>query len=100
MFEGIVAVASTLYNYGDRKTAEKMMGLVNWTIIEGNLNSLDKTEKNRDSKRVSKIKNKAINKQSRLTKQKQFQTATIFRQDAYVPSSQSAKDVTITNIVV
>ena len=72
---------------------------VGWTIIEGNLNKLDISEKNRDSKRDSKIKNKAKIKQGRLANQKQFNPSTNFRQAAYIPSSQSSRDITVTTIV-
>ena len=90
MFDGITAVASTLYNFGDKQTANKVMNLVGWTVLEGNLHALDQAEKARDSKVEEKIKNKAINKLKRVQNQKQYNNTTRWRDlNPYVPSTQA-----------
>ena len=91
-FDGIVAVASTYYNFGDKETAKKVMSLGNWNILEGNLNSLDKAEIQRDSRVAYKMKSKAATKQARLRKQKQHQPTSKYRKlHPYIPSSKAAK---------
>ena len=93
MFDGITAVASTLYNFGDKETARKMMSLVDWTVLDGNLHALDQAEKNRDSKAPAKMKSKAINKLKRVKNQKQYQNTTKWRDlNPYIPSSVSIKN--------
>ena len=91
-FEGITAIASTIYNFGDKEAARKVMNLVGWTVLEGNLESLDKAEKERDTARASKIRRKAISKLNRVRKQKQYQNSTKWRKlNPYIPSTQSSK---------
>lgn len=93
-FEGIVAVASSLYNHGDRKTIEKMMKIVDWTVIEGNLSTIHSEENARDKRRDTKRKQKAINYKNRVKMQKQFQTSTKYRKlNPYIPSSQSTRHI-------
>ena len=93
MFEGITAVASTLYNFGDRETARKMMDLVGWTVSDGNLHALHQAEKLRDSRVQAKIKSKAITKLNRVKNQKQYKNDTKWRDlNPYIPSSQSIKN--------
>ena len=93
-FEGIVAVASSIYNYGDRKTLEKMMAIVDWTVLEGNLGSLAYDEKRRDNQAKNKMKEKAVTYTNRVKKQKQFQTKTKYRLlNPYIPSSDMARQV-------
>ena len=93
-FEGIVAVASSLYNHGDRKTVEKMMDIVDWTVIEGNLSTLDLEERTRDKRRNAKMKQKAITYKNRVKMQKQFQSKTKYRlMNPYIPSSESTRQV-------
>ena len=93
-FEGIVAVASSLYNFGDRKTLEKMMAIVDWTVLDGNLASIDSEEKARDNRRSAKMKQKAITYKNRVKNQKQFQTKTKYRMmNPYIPSSQSTREI-------
>ena len=55
-FDGIVAIASTYFNFGDKETAKKVMSLGNWNVLEGNLNSFDKDEIYRDSCASYKMK--------------------------------------------
>ena len=99
-FDGIVAIASTFFNFGDRETAKKVMSLANWEIKEGNLNSLDQAEKNRDSKLPIKMKAKAITKQKRLEKQKQHQPTSKYRKlHPYIPSKKAAKKLGKGNIL-
>ena len=93
MFDGITAVASTLYNFGDKETARKMMDIVDWKILDGNLHALDQAEKVRDSKVAAKIKSKAINKLNRVKNQKQYRNDTKWRDlNPYVPSSQAIQN--------
>ena len=93
-FEGIVAVASSFYNHGDRKTLEKMMAIVDWTVLEGNLVAIDNEEKRRDKRVKDKMKQKAITYKNRVKKQKQFQTKTKYRMlNPYIPSSKMARQV-------
>lgn len=90
MFDGITAVASTLFNFGDKETARKMMNLVGWTVLEGNLHALDRAEIKRDSQVEAKIKKKAINKLNRVKTQKQYNNTTKWRDlNPYVPSTQA-----------
>ena len=98
-FEGIVAVASSIYNYGDRKTITKMMKIVDWTVLEGNLDSLDAEEKIRDKRAKEKTKQKAITYQNRTKKQKQFQANTKYRtSNPYVPSSEAARKMNLSHV--
>ena len=93
-FEGIVAVASSIYNNGDRKTLEKMMEIVGWNVFEGNLVSIARDEARRDNQSKSKMKQKAITYQNRVKKQKQFQSTTKYRKlNPYIPSSQMSRQV-------
>ena len=93
-FDGTVAVASTYYNFGDKECARKVMSLVNWTIIEGNLQSLDKAEIKRDSLLVYKMNAKAVTKQNRLRNQQQYQPTTKYRKlHPYIPSKKAAKKI-------
>ena len=91
-FDGITAVASTFYNFGDRETARKMMNLVGWTVLEGNLDALDKAEKNRDKRAAAKITAKAKTKLNRIKSQKQYQNNTKWRTlNPYIPSNESTR---------
>ena len=93
-FDGITAVASTLYNFGDRETARKMMNLVGWKVLEGNLNALDRAEKNRDKRAAAKITQKAETKLNRIKSQKQYQNNTKWRDlNPYVPSNVSTQNL-------
>ena len=93
-FDGITAVASTLYNFGDRETARKMMNLVGWTVLEGNLNALDSAEKNRDKRAAAKITQKAKTKLNRIKSQKQYQNNTKWRDlNPYIPSNESTQNL-------
>ena len=93
-FDGITAVASTFYNFGDRETARKMMNLVGWTVLEGNLNALDKAERNRDKRAAAKITAKAKTKLDRIKSQKQYQNNTKWRNlNPYIPSSESTRNL-------
>ena len=94
MFDGITAVASTLFNFGDKEAARKMMNLVGWTVLDGNLHALDRAENKRDSKVEAKIKKKAITKLNRVKNQKQYNNATKWRDlNPYVTSTQAIKEV-------
>ena len=91
-FDAITAVASTIYNFGDMEAAQKMMKLVGWEILDGNLHSLNQAEKKRDVVRAEKIKRKAITKLNRVKKQKQYQNKTKWRNlNPYIPSRESSK---------
>ena len=91
-FDGIVAIASTYYNFGDKECARKVMSLANWTIMEGNLQSLDKAEIKRDSMLIYKTNAKAVTKQNRLRNQQQHQPTTKYRKlHPYIPSKKAAK---------
>lgn len=100
-FDGIVAIASTYFNFGDKETARKVMGLADWEISEGSLKSLDRAEKRRDSQLVYKMKAKAEVKQERLRKQQQHQPTTKYRKlHPYIPSKKAAKKLAKTNVRV
>ena len=96
-FDGIVAIASTYFNFGDKETAKKVMSLGNWNVLEGNLNSFDKDEIYRDSCASYKMKAKAATKQARLRKQQQHQPTSKYRKlHPYIPSSKAAKKLAST----
>ena len=97
-FDGIVAIASTYFNFGDKECARKVMNLVNWTILEGNLQSLDKAEIKRDTLLSYKMNAKAATKQNRLRKQLQHQPTTKYRKlHPYIPSKKAAKKLAKAN---
>lgn len=91
-FDGIVAIASTYFNFGDEEAARKVMALAGWEITEGNLKALNQTEKNRDSKLSYKMNTKAATKQERLRKQQQHQSTSKYRKlHPYIPAKKAAK---------
>ena len=91
-FDSITAVASTIFNFGDREAARKMMNLVGWNVLEGNLNALDTAEKNRNKRVAAKIRQKAITKLNRIRSQKQYQNNTKWRNlNPYVSSNESTQ---------
>ena len=98
-FDGIVAIASTYFNFGDKKTVEKVMDLANWKVQEGNLKSFDQAEQIRDSKLCYKLKVKAATKQERLRKQQQHQPSSKYRKlHPYIPSRKAAKKIGKTKV--
>ena len=100
-FDGIVAIASTFFNFGDRETARKVLNLADWKISEGNLNSFEQAEKIRDSKLVYKLKAKAEMKQERLRQQQQHKPTTKYRKlNPYIPAKKAAQKLTKTNVKV
>ena len=100
-FDGIVAIASTYYNFGDMETAKKVMGLADWEVSEGSLMSLNRAELKRNSQLAYKLKAKAEVKQDRLRKQQQHQPSTKYRKlHPYIPSKKAAKKLAKTNVSV
>ena len=97
-FDGIVAIASTYFNFGDRETARKVMKLADWEIMKGNLKSLNQAEVKRDSQRLYKKNVKAATKQNRLKNQQQHQPSTKYRKlHPYIPSKKAAKKLAKSN---
>ena len=97
-FDGIVAIASTYFNFGDKETARKVMSLANWKIMDGNLDSLEKAEIKRDSQLFYKTNAKAATKQNRLRNQQQHQPTTKYRKlHPYIPSKKAAKKLAKSN---
>ena len=91
-FDGIVAIASTYFNFGDRETVVKVMKLANWEVSKGNLHCFNQAEVRRDSQLLYKISAKAETKQKRLKKQQQYQPTSKYRKlHPYIPSSKAAK---------
>ena len=93
-FDGIVAIASTYFNFGDRETVKKVMKLANWEVLEGNLDKFNHAEIRRDSQLEYKLHAKAVTKQERLKKQQQYQPSSKYRKlHPYIPSSKAAKKI-------
>ena len=70
------------------------MNLVGWTVLEGNLNALDRAERNRDKRAAAKITQKAKTKLNRIKSQKQYQNNTKWRDlNPYIPSNESTQNL-------
>ena len=91
-FDGIVAIASCYFNFGDKETVRKVMSLANWEVMKENLDSFEKAEMKRDSLYSYKKNVKAATKQNRLRNQQQHQPSTKYRKlHPYIPSKKAAK---------
>lgn len=97
-FDGIVAIASTYFNF---ENSEKSHGFGRLGDFRRITEEFGSSRKKRDSQLVYKMKAKSEVKQERLRKQQQHQPTTKYRKlHPYIPSKKAAKKLAKTNVRV